>query len=312
MKKLIIVALSAVLAVMAIEPAHAEDQKVLAIIDTAIDSTRPEFKDKIIYEVCFTKSAPMGCNNETTFMDGFQSAASPVWPITKSGQTESSIYHGHNVVQSALKVNPNLKIVFIRVSSITKAGNQAAFEFDPVVSALSWVSNNARTYSIDAVAVTQASNVSEISYFTGKDKKARLDEYNNYCADPKSSSAVLSLKDQNIPVFAATGNAKTGEGGNATKVGFPACVSGVYGVGAYSAQYKSLEKATNGKDSAQLRLVSINLIKIDKYFTKNSDFGATSAATPIAAALYLKSNMNVDLLISRSEKVLGKYPYISK
>ena len=65
MKKLIIIALSAVLAVMAIEPAHAEDQKVLAIIDTAIDSNKIP---SVIYEACFTDSKAMACPNGQKFL----------------------------------------------------------------------------------------------------------------------------------------------------------------------------------------------------------------------------------------------------
>ena len=315
MKKVIVGLLAVILATLSVQPVQAEDQKVLAIIDTAIDSSRVP---AVIYEACFTSSKDMGCINGLTTMEGKNSngigaGASPIWPVTKPGQTESSIYHGYNVVQSALKINPNLKIVFIRVADITKSGNQGAFQFDPVVKALEWVSNNAVKYSIDAVATSQASNVSDISYFTGTYKTLRLNEYNSYCSNSSIISSVMSLKNNNIPVFAATGNAKIGEGGNPTKVGFPACVAQVYGVGAYSADYSSLEKATNGKDSSQLRLVSINTIKIDKYFVKNSDFGATSAATPIAAALYVGSSFtNSDIFINSFGKVLGKYPYISK
>lgn len=283
MKKLIIVALSAVLAVMAIEPAHAEDQKVLAIIDTAIDSNKIP---SVIYEACFTDSKAMACPNGQKFMEGKGAARSTVWPVSML----SGLYHGHNVTQSALAINPGLKIVFVRISDITTTGN---FTNQPtsILSAIEWVANNADKYSIDSVSISQ-------SFI--RDTTLKL------CSDNRAVVSVSSLNSKSIPVFAATGN-----DASTNKVGFPACINGVVGVGAFVPSANLLEKATNRGPG--LDVVAQNSINVVRYNGTSVDFTATSAATPIAASLYLSKNTykTVDLFINSLTKVLG-YPYISR
>jgi len=284
MKKLFIVALLAVLSLMAVEPAHAEDQKVLAIIDTAVDSNKIP---SVIYEACFTDSLSMACPNKQKFMEGKGAANSPVWPTSML----HGLYHGHNVTQSALAVNPNLKVVFVRISGITANGG---FSNQPssLVNAIKWVSDNASKYSIDAVSISQSS----ISA-------------NNLAACTTNTLAIASvssLNKQNIPVFAATGN-----DGSLKSVGFPACVSGVIGVGALDTKVNLLEKATN--KGPGLDIIAERSINVVRYNGTVVEFTATSAATPIAAATYLTKNTysTIDLFINSFTKVLG-YPYIAR
>lgn len=303
MKKLIIATLSVALAVMAIEPAHAQDQKVLAIIDTAIDSTKVP---QVIYEACFTSSLSMACPNGQRFMEGKGSAASPLWP----SDIRKPVYHGHNVVQSSLETDPNLKIVFIRTADITVpnptrkivGGDQAAFEVDPMVRALKWVSENAAKYSIDAVATSQSSIVSDSSLL----RSSLLATYNESCVNSSALSSVSVLNLQNIPVFAATGNDESN-----TRVGFPACLDGVIGVGALIQNVNLIAKATN--KGPGLDVVAQSSIRVKRYHGTFFDFLGTSAATPIAAAIYVGSNKHssVNLFINSLLKVQG-YPNISK
>jgi len=51
-------------------------------------------------------------------MEG-KGAASAPWPTSINNAT----YHGDSMVKSALTVNPNLKIVFIRFNDVTSIGN---------------------------------------------------------------------------------------------------------------------------------------------------------------------------------------------
>ena len=296
MKKLII-GIIAVLGFTLIQPAQAEDHKVLAIIDSAIDSNKVT---QVIHEVCFTSSKSMGCPNGQLFMEGKGSAASTTWPISML----KPVYHGHNVAQAALATNPNLKIVFVRMANITKGGDQAAFELNPLVSAIEWVSANAEKYSIDAVSISQSSDVSNTFLLDKTYGLKRTQEYDSSCVNVLTVSSVSLLKSKNIPVFAATGNH-----GSLDKVGFPACVSGVIGVGAFFAKSGILEKATN--KGLGLDVVAPNSISVVRYNGTTVDFSATSAATPIAAAVYLNQNSSFELFINNFTKVLG-YPYISK
>lgn len=290
MKKLIIVALSAVLAVMAIEPAHAQDQKVLAIIDSAIDSSKVP---AVIYEACFTVSKTMGCPNGLTEMEGKGSANSPLWPSTQIGNL-GRVYHGYNVAQAALTVSPETKIVFIRMSGIAKTnGMQAADpkDSDSVIRAIKWVSDNAEKYSIDAVSISQSWTTSSSL---------------SLCSEKRVVDSVLYLSSKNIPVFAATGN-----DGLLDRVGFPSCVSGIVGVGAADIKLNAINKATN--KGSGLDVVAPNAINIVRYNGTPVSFTETSAATPIAAAIYVSSNnpRPIDLFINSFGKVLNRYPYIS-
>lgn len=293
MKKLVIVALSAVLAVMAVEPAHAQDQKVLAIIDTAIDSNKIP---SVIYEACFTDSKTMGCPNKEKFMEGKGSANSPVWPATQIGNL-GNVYHGHNMVQAALAVNPDVKIVFVRYADITPTNGAISTQTKSLISAIKWVSDNASKFSIDAVSISQA--------FVDSKQLA-------LCSDNTVVASVASLNAQNVPTFAATGNNKRSD-----VVGFPSCVNGVIGVGALGSSIKTptiyniFDGSTNRGPG--LDLVAPGDISIVRYNGTVVKTSATSGATAIASSTFVKTNTFSSFaeFASKLVNVLG-YPYISK
>jgi hypothetical protein len=287
MKKLVIVALSAVLALMAVEPAHAQDQKVLAIIDTAIDSQKIP---AVIHEVCFTVTR--SCPNRTAFMEGAGAANSAAWPALMSNTT----YHGHKMTQAALAVNPNLKIVFVRVADITAQGN-SGIQPQSLSLAIDWVSKNAAKYSIDAVSISQSGTSSNNLLSCSRDTVV--------------INAVASLNAQNVPTFAATGNNRS-----LTMVGFPSCVNGVIGVGALGAYpqtptvYANFAAVTNRGPG--LDLVAPGDIAIVEYNGKPGVTDSTSGATVIAASSYVKSNHKTfSDFVTKLVNVLG-YPYVSK
>jgi hypothetical protein len=292
MKKLVIVALSAVLAVMAVEPAHAQDQKVLAIIDTAIDSNKIP---SVIYEACFTDSKTMGCPNKEKFMEGKGAANSPVWPATQIGNL-GNVYHGHNMVQAALAVNPDVKIVFVRYADIVAKSGAISTQTKSLIAAIKWVSDNASKFSIDAVSISQ-------SFVLPREL--------SLCSENSVIQSVSSLNAINVPTFAATGNNKRSD-----VVGFPSCVNGVVGVGAVAAfpktptVYNNFSATTNRGPG--LDLVAPGDISIVRYNGTVGATNSTSGATVIAASSYLKSsNVTFSEFVLKLVKVLG-YPYISK
>lgn len=286
MKKIAVGFVSAVLLVLSFQPVHAADQKVLAIIDSAVDSNKIP---AVIYEACFTSvSKIVSCPNKTSFMEGKGSASAVTWPTSMLNTT----YHGYNVTQSAIVINPDLKIVFVRVADIDQStGNSGGSQPSSIINAIRWVSDNAAKYSIDAVSISVSSIVASNLAL---------------CAtNTNLVNAVASLNKQNVPVFAATGNDKSLD-----KVGFPACTSGVIGVGAFVQSQSLLEKATN--KGPGLDVVAPNSIDVVRYNGTVVSFTATSAATPIAASLYVKQSeyATADLFINSFTKVLGLYPYI--
>ena len=266
MKKALLALLSAVLLITVTQPAQAEDQKVLAIIDTAINSKN---FNAIIHEVCFTTigAVPnnMACPNGQTFMEGPGAASSP-WPLSLNNAT----YHGDAMVKAALVTSPNIKIVFVRFHDVTLLGNSRG-DAKSLASAIDWVSKNASKYSIDAVSISQSS--------TSAGNLALCS------TDTVTINAVSSLNTSNIPVFVATGNDKS-----TTVVGFPSCVNGAIGVGALWT-LTMFEKATN--TGPGLDLVALGGVTITKYGrSEPSTISGTSAATVVSASSYVRKNTN--------------------
>lgn len=265
MKKALLAVLSAMLVITTVQPVQANDERVLAIIDTAINSNN---FPQIIHEVCFTTvkskivSQNMSCPNGELFMEG-KGAASAPWPASINNPT----YHGDAMVKSALTVNPNLKIVFIRFNDVTSLGNSRG-DARALALAFDWVSKNASKYSIDAISVSQSSvSAGNLALCS---------------TDRVTINAVASLNANNIPVFAATGNDRRRD-----VVGFPSCVDGVIGVGALG-NATQLEAATN--TGAGLDMVSSGRVSITKYNGSPTDTSGSSVATAVSAASYVNRN----------------------
>ena len=271
MKKVLLTLLSIAIAFTAMQPSQAQDQKVLAIIDTAINSNN---FPSIIHEVCFTTvkssipSQNMSCPNGELFMEGPKSASAP-WPKSVNNGT----YHGDSMVKAALATNPNLKIVFIRFADVTVSGNHRG-DSEALIAAIDWVSKNASKYSIDALSISQSG--------VSTDLKTKARVLHPACSNATTISAVSQLGANNIPTFAATGN-----DGLKTLVGFPACIPGVIGVGALG-NATQLEKATN--TGPGLDMVAPGKVSITKYNGSPTDTAGSSVATAVSAASYVNRN----------------------
>jgi hypothetical protein len=280
MKKTLLALLSAVLLITVVQPAQAEDQKVLAIIDTAIDSKQ---FPQIIQEVCFN-TYKSSCPNGKGNMEGKGSAALTIWPEDSNNMYA---YHGDAMVKAALAINPNIKIVFIRYAeqypvtvnttdpktkiTTSKTVIQYTNWADSLSRSIDWVSKNAEKYSIDALSISQSSI-----------------EIQNWCTSDKVTvGAVASLNAKNIPTFAATGN-----DASKTLVGFPACVSGVIGVGSLaSLEDGMLETATNRGPG--LDLVALGGLLITKVNGAQFNLAGSSGAAAISASAYIANNKYV-------------------
>lgn len=265
MKKILIALLSIGIAFTAVSPSQAEDQKILAIIDTAINSGN---HPSVIQEACFTSIVSkdfVGCPNGTTFMEG-KSSASAVWPTSINNNT----YHGDSMVKAALAVNPNVKIVFVRVADVNNLGNNI-IQPQPLISAIKWVSDNSEKYSIDAVSISLSG----------------MGSLSSLCSNELTINSVSFLTSKNIPTFAATGN-----NSSKTLVGFPACVPGVIGVGSLTDQVnagtKVGETATNRGPG--LDVLALGKITITKYNGSLTDLSGSSGANVISASTYVGKN----------------------
>ena len=288
MKKTLLALLSAILLITVVQPAQAEDQKVLAIIDTAIDSNKIP---SVIYEACFTENS--SCLNGQKFMEGKGAAASKVWPTSMLNDT----FHGHNVTQAALSVDPTIKIVFVRVANITALGNSGVTT-NTLTLGMEWVSKNAVKYGIDAVSISQSSiskNNLDACTGVGTLKNEGL----------RAINAVSLLNASNVAVFVATGNDSS-----KTIVGFPSCVNGVIGVGSIKPSLTELSSFTNSGPG--LDAVALSTATITNFKGTVGEVGGTSVSTPLSAANYVKNKGSGTFAEFQSKltKALG-YLYIN-
>ena len=307
MKKALLALLSIAIAFTALAPAQAQDQKVLAILDTAINSKN---FPSIIHEVCFTTVSNMKCSNGQFSMEG-PGAASAAWPLQIDKKTKLPIpglidvnngtFHGDSMVKAALASNPNIKIVFIRIHNVSALGNSSTpTNGDTILKALNWVSANASKYSIDAVSVSQAGISTNL---TTKKKSPHLG-----CTTPSILNSftkqVSELNMINVPTFIATGNDRQ------AFVGFPACVPGVVGVGALWTE-SQLELDTN--TGPGLSMVELGKLNITKYDGSSTDTAGSSVAAVVSAASYVNRNTFKtfgEYLASLKKITIGTVSYI--
>ena len=83
-------------------------QPTIAILDTALDTSLPIFKDRIIFEACVTQWS--ACPNGKKEMEGPGSATMRADWISKNG-----FDHGTQMASLAVQANSNVNIVFVRI-----------------------------------------------------------------------------------------------------------------------------------------------------------------------------------------------------
>ena len=196
MKKLILVV--ALLAGV-VTPVHAAGEPTIAVIDTG---TNPAlFQGNIVTEYCVVES--FTCPNGSKTMEG--AGASQLPPTTVK-----SLDHGTQMLSVIKQINPNAKVIPIRIVGVQKTtGLPGGYTNDAVKSALDWVIANRVKYNITVVSISQG------AVFAGCRVPAGMTEQ------------VAALKAANVPVLASTGN-----DGNKTAINSPSCIPDAVAVGA--------------------------------------------------------------------------------
>lgn len=206
--------LTAIIAIITLVPSTAyanlknttTQTPAIAILDTAIDTSLPIFKDKIAQEVCILEWN--SCPNGKNFMEGKGAAVLPSNIISRNG-----FDHGTQMASIAITRNPNMKIVFIRIIGNTFSGDrQVSYEMT-VINALDWVVKNASKYNIQAVSMSQGHS----NYALAAD----------YCPNtPFTKQKITDLAGMGIPTVLPAGNNR-----NYTKINWPACINESVSVG---------------------------------------------------------------------------------
>jgi len=283
MKKLIVI--SALILSVLTPTAHADTAPAIAVIDSGEPTA---LFSNIVGEYCVVESGY--CPNNMKTMDG--PGASNIAP-----STNSTLTHGSEMLSIINQVNPNAKVVPIRIIGITNTGMPYLYTLNAVKNALDWVVLNAAKYNIKIVSISQG------AVFTDCFVPAGL------------AQDVNTLKAQGVTVVAATGNDS-----NRTAMFSPACLPNVISVGAtdnpdpgsvgkawdptakpYIARYSNGNANTTYYTNARFFTTQPNGTK--KFMV------GTSNATAAMAAFLLK-NPTPTTTTASNEWLIGKYVLI--
>ena len=232
-------------------------QPTIAILDTALDTSLPIFKDKILFEACVTQWS--SCPNGLSEMEGTNSSTlKPEW-ISKNG-----FDHGTQIASIAVATNPNVKIVFVRIIGTSSTGLRQSTSEATVYNALDWVIRNKDKFNIQAVSMSQG-------HSSGRNPDP------NYCpSTPITESKINQLMTAGVPVFFPTGNAR-----NYSKIDWPACIPSSVAIGA-TMPAETIAIYSN-HDPLLTDFFALGQVKATNPGGKVVNVGGTSAATVIAA-----------------------------
>lgn len=170
----------------------------LAIIDTALDTSIPQIKGRLIGEVCILDWN--SCPNGQAFMEGEGASVLPM-----SILSNNNFSHGTQMVSVAVNNNPEINILFVRIIGNTISGNRQMTKATLVPRVLEWLYANKDKYNIQAISMSQGHH--------------NLLRSTNYCPiNIKLDEALLKLNSADIPVMFAVGNNR-----DYSRIDWPAC-----------------------------------------------------------------------------------------
>ncbi len=228
----------------------------IAILDTAIDMSTPFISKNIVYEACVAEWN--SCPNGQGIQEGPGSATLPIDIITKNG-----FDHGTSMAALAIKENPNVKIVFVRIIGSNPQGLRRPAGEATVYNALSWVIANKDKFNIQAVSMSQGHH--------------NLGLNKDYCPKtPITESKINELNAANIGVFFSAGN-----GRDYQRIDWPSCIPQSIAIGA-TMPTKEIAIYSN-YDPNLLDFFAQGTIQSIAPGGKIVNVAGTSAATAIAA-----------------------------
>ena len=196
---LVVLAISAVsLPANAVLKNSTANTPTLAIIDTALDTSIPSIKQKLIGEVCILDWN--SCPNGQAFMEGPGASVLPMNILSNN-----NFNHGTQMASIAVKNNPNINILFVRIIGHTTDGRRQITKSTLVPRVLEWLNLNKDKYNIQAIAMSQGHH--------------NLVRTGDYCPVNKDlDNALFKLNQVNIPVMFAVGNDR-----DYSRIDWPAC-----------------------------------------------------------------------------------------
>jgi len=182
-------------------PAKATGETVV-IVDTMVDSARPELKNNIVHEVCITESR--FCSGRLMQAEGAGVASAPSSIIYKNSQ----LRHGTDLALTVTKVDPNARIIFIRTTGTDDRGRTSVVSnMKFFVKPFDWIAQNKDKYNIVSVVFSMGA-------------KNRSDSCSYKRTDQPLVDSIKQLTSMGVAVMAGTGN-----DGKSNSVMFPACIT---------------------------------------------------------------------------------------
>lgn len=283
-------ALFLVLSTVPINSAHAQLQnESLVVIDSALNADQSKLSGNIIYEVCILDWS--ACPNGQNFMEGKGSAY-----LQPRFMGHNGFNHGTQMVSSALRTNPNLQIVFIRIVANSSAGSRLNVSPVSVARALKWVSENKEKFKIGAVAMSQGHH--------------NLSKLTKYCPHDSSVESMIELLLQNgIPFFVPAGNSRDYE-----RIDWPACNPSAISIGALDINRNIASYGNIDRDL--LDFFEIGEQKVLDHDGLERIATGTSVSAQIAAAKWMKIielnpsksyDQRMSMFVNSSFRVSNKY-----
>ena len=246
-------------------------QKSLVIIDSGINTDLDWISLAVIDEACFVEFHR--CPNGFSQMSG--AGASKITPAMTSS---SAFSHGTQMASIAVALDQQVQIVSIRIMGMNKSGAPSPYSPTAILKALEYVEQNKTRLNIGVVSIS-----------LGKSYREKTCPINQ-----KLQSVIANLTASGIGVVIAVGN-----GGNNTKVDYPACIPEAIAVGATEDRYAMkevegwvypiLSMSNNGPELDLF--VNGKYTVTDTSNTKKVSFG-TSGST-VAFATYLNKRLTM-------------------
>jgi hypothetical protein len=238
-----------------------ENSGTLVIVDTALNSDKEEFSKNIIYEVCILEWAT--CPNGTKFMDGKGSANIAPQFIDSNG-----FDHGTLMVSAAVRTNPNLKIIFIRMVANSNTGARLNVSPTTVAQTLKWVLDNQTRFNIKAIAMSQGHH--------------NLTSLTRYCPNDNSTDyLVKQLRTNGVLLFVPAGNSRDYE-----RLDWPACIPEAISIGGLNSDRKIA--AYSNLDNNLIDYFENGTLIVNNVSGYERTAEGTSVAVQVAAAKWMQ------------------------
>ena len=264
---LMVIAISATL--LPLQSASAVGEKTLVIIDSGINTDLAWAKNSVVDEACFVEFNR--CPNGLSQMTGAGSAK-----VTPAMTTAGSFSHGTQMASVAVAVDPNVKIVSIRVAGMTAKGVPNPYTAKAISWALDYVEANKARLNVGAISISLGNSYKSTS-----------------CPIVGNLQTQISnLMASGVAVAIAVGN------GGSTKIDYPACIPEAIAVGATEDRYAMKEvsgwvypiMAISNYNSDVDYFVNGKYTTSDLSDNKNVSFGTSNST--VAFATYLTKRLS--------------------